>query len=866
MPATTFTLELHPRLPARLQRLADLAGNLAYAWDADIRRVFWRLDRELWSACGNSPKLLLRRVAQATLDRAAEDRDFLEDYNRAAAALDAHLAAAPWPEVARQLDPPTDLVAYFCAEFGLHESLPIYSGGLGILAGDHCKAASDLGVPLVAVGLLYRHGYFAQTIDARGRQHAHAHGSNFDELPVHLCRDGRGTEARVAVEIGERSVQLRVWEARIGRVSLFLLDADVAENDAADRAITHQLYGGDGDTRIRQEIVLGIGGLRALRALGRNPTVFHMNEGHAAFLILERLREVMAGGFEFDAALELVAAAHVFTTHTPVPSGHDVFASGQLRGWLRPLLTQLRVPEERVLALGTLEAASDPQDGRFNMTTLALRGSRQHNGVSRIHGRVARRMERALWPQLAARDNPIRHVTNGVHLHTFLAGAWARLFHESFRDWRERLLDTDYWRCIDTIPDERFAAVRRELKSELLADVTTRLRRQLRRNDVPESIVARVTRHVAGGDTGTLVLGFARRFATYKRATLVLGDEARLARILNHPLRPAILIFAGKAHPRDLPAQALIQRLYETSQKPDFIGRLLVLEGYDMGLARRLVRGCDVWLNNPEHPLEASGTSGEKAGVNGAVNVSVLDGWWAEGFCADGRDGPNGFAVEPADPKHWAHLGEDEARRRRDEEECRQLLDVLEYEVAPTYYGAGRGGEAPEWLRIAKNSMKTLIPRYNSVRMVMDYLRDFYAPAARQARRLAANGGAPARALAQWKARVRAAWPGVRLRLAEPPPPALEHGERARLRVLATLNGLAPEDVVVECVLGHAEAGERFVAACVAPLAASERAGEETLFAGEVQPLAGLQQLRVRLRPAHAAQTHAFELGLMTWA
>ncbi len=865
MSVTTFVLELRPRIPPKLSRLPELAGNLAYSWDSDIRGLFWRLDRELWSACGNNPKLFLRRVAQGKLDRAAEDRDFLEDYSRALASLDAYLAAAPRPEIAQHLDPDHDLVAYFCAEFGLHESLPIYSGGLGILAGDHCKAASDLGVPFVAVGLLYRQGYFTQTIDAHGKQHAHAHASDFADLPVQACVDGSGAELRVRAEIGERTVQLRLWQARVGRVRLYLLDADVPENEPADRAITHQLYGGDADTRIRQEMVLGVGGLRALRLLGLKPTVFHMNEGHAAFLILERLREEISGGRDFDTALELVAGSQVFTTHTPVPSGHDVFHNPQLRALLQPLLRQLGVGEERFLGLGTGEAMADLQHGRFNMTTFALRGSRFHNGVSKIHGRVARKMERGLWPQLAARDVPIRHVTNGVHLHTFLAGAWTRLFHESFRDWRERLLDADYWRRIDNIPHERFCAVRRELKHGMLREVARRLQRQLRRNEVPDAIIGRTLRHVADADSATLVLGFARRFATYKRATLLLTDEARLSRILNDPQRPAILIFAGKAHPRDMPGQALIQRLYETSQKPEFVGRLLVLEGYDMWLARHLVRGCDVWLNNPEYPLEASGTSGEKAGINGVVNVSVLDGWWDEGYVANGPDGPNGFAVEPVDPRYWAHLHDDEAaRRRRDEEECRQLLDIVEHQVAPLYYGAQNAGYAPEWIRIARNSMKTMIPRYNSARMVMDYVRDFYGPAARQTRRLPVDGAA--QALAQWKRRVRDAWAGVRLRLVEPPPPSLDHGERLKLKALVQLNGLAAGDVAVECVLGHADASSKFSTDCIMALQPAESSAEGTIFSGDLEPLSGLQQLRLRVRPANALQSHPLELGLVVWA
>ena len=852
MTATTYTLELRPNIPAALHRIEEIAENLAYAWDREIRGVFWRLDRNLWNATGNNPKLFLRRVSQATLEAAAEDRDFLEDYNRALSSFDSYMAAGRRPEIEKHLDGSKDLVAYFCAEFGLHESFPIYSGGLGILAGDHCKAISDLGVPFVAVGLLYRQGYFTQTIDARGQQIATNNPVRFDELPVKLCLKPDGGELRVGVDIADRAVQCRVWEAKIGQVSLYLMDTDVPENGEADRGITHQLYGGDTDTRIQQEIVLGIGGTRALRALGKKPTVWHMNEGHAAFLILERIREEVAAGLDFDSALELTAAGHVFTTHTPVPAGHDVFNHGQMKWFLQRLLPQLGTDEARLLGLGSLHGGD-----RFNMTTFALRGSRFHNGVSKIHGGVASEMEKDLWPQVEPSENPIGYVTNGVHMHTFVARAWTQLFHDSFREWRNKLLDVDYWQRIDSIPNERYTAIRRQLKRDLLVDINERLKRQLRRNGVPEAIISRATQHIGDVNTKSLVLGFARRFATYKRATLILADEQRLSRLLNNPDRPAILIFAGKAHPKDIPGQELIKKLYETSMKPEFIGRLIMVEGYDMLLARNLVQGCDVWLNNPEYPMEASGTSGEKAGINGVVNVSVLDGWWDEGY-----DGSNGFAVKPVDPRYWSSLIDDQqARAKRDEEEGRQLLDILEHQVAPLYYGADNRGYAVEWLRISKNSMKTLIPRFNSARQVMDYVRQFYGPAAAQTHRLGAGGKAQARELAGWKRKVRERWSGVGLQLQGSLPATLTQGETLPLRVQAQLNGLAPEDVRVECVVGRQGAGGVFEAQQVLPLAPAGQQGDAWQFALDLAPLPGLQQFRLRMRPSHAALSHDFELG-----
>jgi len=863
MQGQTFRLELRPRIPEKLKRLTELADNLIYAWDREVRGVFWRLDRELWRDCGNNPKLFLRRIAQDKLEAAAADRDFLEDYHFALSSLDSHIAAGNRPEVEKYLHIEQDLVAYFCAEFGLHESFPIYSGGLGILAGDHCKAVADLGVPFVGVGLLYRQGYFTQQIDGQGRQQAIANAVDFDDLPVSLCKGADGKELRVTVQIADREVQLRIWLARISDAALYLLDSDVAENSEADRKITYQLYGGDSDTRIQQEIVLGIGGVRALRALGKKPTVFHMNEGHAAFLILERIRERVAAGLDFDAALELVAAGHVFTTHTPVPAGHDVFNHGQMRWFLGRTLPLLAVEEHRLLALGAVDHGSD----RFNMTTFALRGSRFHNGVSKIHGGVASRMEQALWPQVAPEDNPIGYVTNGVHMHTFIARQWTQLFHDSFREWRNRLLDVDFWKCIDTIPYDAFVAVRRKLKRDLLVDVSERLRRQLRRNGVPEAIISRATQHVSDPDSRALVLGFARRFATYKRATLILADEARLARLLNDPERPAILIFAGKAHPKDQPGQELIKKLYETSLKPEFIGRLIMIEGYDMLLARNLVQGCDVWLNNPEYPLEASGTSGEKAGINGVVNVSVLDGWWDEGFVGGDTAHINGFAVKPVDPRYWSSLVDDtEARARRDEEEGKQLLDILEHQVAPLYYGPHRRGYAAEWVQISKNSMKTLIPRFNSARQVMDYVRQYYGPAARQTALFTAQGSTVASDLARWKQKVRAHWGGASLSAASGIPETLFHGDTLPLRVHARLNGLSTDDVVVECVVGREDAEGNFVQVKVEALSQSGQDGEAITYALDLNPLPGLQTYRVRMRPHHAALSHPFELGCVVWA
>ncbi len=843
---TTYTLELCPRLPERLERLDELAGNLYYSWDRRVRALFHRLDADLWRGCANNPRVFLRRVSQAALDAAAEDPDFLEEYHSALAVFDAYLTHRGQGETPSPLDPARDRVAYFCFEYGLHESLPIYSGGLGVLAGDHCKAASDLGAPLIAVGLFYREGYFVQQIDADGRQLVLHLPVKTEDLPLSPALDPHGQPLCVSVPIAGQPLQLQAWMAEVGNIRLLLLDADRPDNEPKLRALTHQLYGGGNEMRIQQEIILGIGGVRALRAMGLAPNVWHANEGHAAFMILERIREQVAQGRNFDTALELVAAGSVFTTHTPVPAGHDRFSHELMHHFLGGYLSELGTPVEQVLALG---AEHDTPDS-FNMTLLALRGSRFANGVSRIHGGIAAEMEQRLWPQIAAHENPITSITNGIHLPTFIARAWEQIFHDSFRDWRRHVLDADYWRRIDDIPYHRFVAVRQQLKRELMAELRQRLERQHRRNRTPAATYGRVVRHLDGGDT--LLLGFARRFATYKRATLLLRDRERLARLLNEPERPAILVFAGKAHPRDQPGQALIRELYVASMEPDLIGRLIVVEGYDLQLARNLVQGCDVWLNTPEYPMEASGTSGMKAAINGALNVSVLDGWWPEGW-----DGDNGFAITPV----AAHLDSE----TRADEEARQLFDILEHELLPGYYGDHGQPYAHDWVRRSRAAMRTLIPRFTAQRMFRDYLQQAYGPAAERSARLAANGAAGATELAAWKQRVRERWARVQLIPPAAVPQRLDHGQPLIIEVEVALNGLTAGDIVVECVCGH-NGADGFAPVRTLKLAPQADTHDRGRYRLDAEPLPGLQHLRLRAYPFHPLLAHPFEMGRMLWA
>ena len=851
MASTRFTLEVQPEIPESLSRLQELADDLLYSWDRQVRGLFYRLDRDLWETSGHNPKVFLRRVSQERLEEAAEDRIFLEDYNRVLSVYDVYHNESMFVEAADYLKEDHDQIAYFCAEFGLHESVPLYSGGLGILAGDHCKAASDLALPFVAVGLLYRRGYFNQTIDGQGNQVAHFTPIDFNDLPIEPAVDDDGNEIKVSVAIAGHDVALRVWIAKAGHIKLVLLDSDLPENSDENRRITFQLYGGDTRTRIQQEVVLGIGGVRALRALGYAPTVWHINEGHAAFQILERVREKVENGMDFSAAMELTASGTVFTTHTPVAAGHDIFDQALLTEHFKEYVGSLGIHMPELLTLGT-----NPADqGGFNMTAFALRGSRFHNGVSRIHGGVASRMEGYVWPQIPAKENPMSYVTNGVHVPTFLAREWANLFDMRFdRTWRSEVSHPDYWERIDTIPNQSYWSVRQTLKSELLEDVRERSLRQHRRNGCSDVQIDRLVQHLVGDETDILTFGFARRFATYKRALLLFSDPKRLARIVNDPERPVLIMFAGKAHPSDLPGQELIRTISEYSRQPEFEGRIILLEGYDISLARKLVTGVDVWLNTPEYPMEASGTSGQKAGINGVINLSVLDGWWGEGY-----DGEDGWAITPHGPKYDVGF--------RDREEAQTLLDILEHEVVPLYYNRSGMGFSEAWVEKSKASMKSVLPQFNAQRMVMDYVSKFYGAAARQKEKLASDKGKGAEKLAKWKQKVDKVWGGVSMERVNTVVNSIKSGQTLLLRIAVNLNGLSPEDVRLECLVGiESETGElqvdkNYYYKSVGP----DESGKQVFELDLEPPLSGLQQYQIRMYPYNELLSHPFETGHMIW-
>jgi len=852
MPGTRFVLECQPNLPPSLNRLNELANNILYSWDRGIRGLFFRLDPELWESSGHNPKVFLRQVSQEKIERAAKDNVYIERYRRVLSSFDTYMKEHRAKEFNGFLDPKKDLVAYSCAEFGFHESFPIYSGGLGILAGDHCKAASDLGVPFVAIGILYRQGYFRQQIDADGNQIAVYNQSNFSDLPIEAARDEFGKDTYVKVELPGRDVHLKVWVAKVGHISLYLLDSDISENSDEDRKITYQLYGGGHEMRLQQEIVLGIGGFRAKKALGIKPTVWHINEGHSAFQIIERCRELIEKHqLEFHTALEVAAACTVFTTHTPVAAGHDVFDHELIRYYFADYIKHLNISMDEFLALGK----STQSSSSFNMTSFALRGSRFHNGVSRIHGEEASRMEGYIWPQVPPNENPMRYVTNGVHVLTFLAHEWVNRFDLVFGGgWRSELSNRPYWERIDTISSHSFWSVRQTLKSTMLEAVAIRVRNQLRRNGEGESKIKRLTAYLDPQKPDCFTIGFARRFATYKRATLILSDPDRLARLVNNPERPVVLIFAGKAHPNDQPGQDLIRTLHHYSRDPRFEGKIILVEDFDMALARKLVSGVDLWLNNPEYPKEASGTSGEKAGMNGVLNLSVLDGWWGEGF----EEG-NGWAITPHDSKYSADF--------RNKEESREMLDLLEQEIIPLYYERDGRGYSDEWVKRCKNSMKTILPQFNSQRMVMDYVRDFYSPATKQHRALKHEDFQSGTVLSVWKKTVHQHWHNVSIRMISEPVSQLVPGERLQLDIAIRLGQLSPSDVMADCIIGREESNGDFQKISGHGFEYVGSFGEEeSLYRLDTEiEGSGLLSYMIRAFPYHELQSQRFELGCMLW-
>jgi starch phosphorylase len=699
-------------LPSRIHRLHELALDLWWSWRPTARQVFRRLDYPLWRATAHNPVRMLRTIDEARLAAAAQDPTFLAVYDEAITGLDeARTAQRTW-WAAKAPDLNGKVIAYFSAEFALHQSLPIYAGGLGVLAGDHCKEASDLGVPLVGVGFMYPQGYFHQRLSNEGWQEEHYERLNWTDAPIAAAVTRDGKAALTAVPLGDRTVLAAVWRVRVGRVRIFLLDTDLEENAPWDRELSARLYGGDRETRIQQEIILGIGGVRVLRALAIEPAVWHLNEGHAAFVALQRIRELVERGSSFDSALEEVRQTTVFTTHTPVPAGHDAFPFHLVEKHLAGCWGEIGQYRQRFLSLGEYDNGSGSQ---FNMTALALRTSSSVNGVSEVHGEVTRAMWQSIWPDRAPHDVPVKFITNGVHVPTWVANPVLDLFNRHLgADWLEHHDEPEFWERLVEIADTDIWAARQLLRGELFVFIRERLRQRWTAERIGPS------RIVAGGamlDPEALTIGYARRFTAYKRPELVFHDAERLARILGSPRRPVQIVFAGKAHPADDPAKRHLQQVFRRALDPMFHGRIAFIDDYDMHVAHCLVAGCDVWLNTPRKPLEASGTSGMKASLNGVPHLSIGDGWWAEGY-----NGRNGWLIE-------SQTNPDD-HNATDAADAESLYRLLEEQVVPAFYERDERQVPVRWIQIVREAMRSNLPRFSARRMVKQYVTEMYAPAA----------------------------------------------------------------------------------------------------------------------------------------
>lgn len=837
---------IEPKLPEALAPLHELAQNIWWCWNHEASELFQSIDPEQFIAHQYNPLALLDDLSIERAQQLQADTAFMARMKQVHQSFRAYMDEGHSPKDAN--------IAYFCMEYGIHQSLRLYSGGLGVLAGDYLKEISDRNASFVAVGLLYRYGYFQQGISLSGEQLHHSDPSKFTQLPLQPARDERGEWIKIHVNLSGRTVWAKVWQLPVGRMSLFLLDTDIDDNIWEDRSITHQLYGGDNENRLRQELLLGIGGLRALGAMGIQPNLFHLNEGHAAFLGLERLRNYMKDkGLRYDEALEVVRATQLFTTHTPVPAGHDTFSEGLLRDYLYEYTYALDLSWENLMALGRLDAKNANE--LFNVSHLAIRTSQEVNGVSRLHGEVSQRMFAELNPDYHYAESNIGYVTNSVHFPTWVAREWLD-FYEKHLGKNILLKQTDkkLWAKIHSVPDSDIMGIRRVLKKRLLDWVRQSLSEDLmRRGENPRNTFEIVN----AIKDDALVFGFARRFATYKRATLLFSNEERLSAIVNDPNRPVIFLFAGKAHPADKGGQEFIRLVYQVTKNPAFKGKVIFLENYSMEMAKLLVQGVDVWLNNPTRPKEASGTSGMKAVMNGVMNFSVLDGWWCEGY----RPGA-GWAL----PEKDTYPDQPTLQNELDAE---TIYNTLENDLIPSFYEQDEQGVSARWVKHIKNTIAEIAPEFVMGRMLDDYQARFYSKLDERSKQMKQKEFAQAKALAVWKARIRHSWEAIALIDLQAPDTfnrSLPLGESFDASATLHLQDLSPEDVGIEVVFYRRHSETELELLFVREMTVKSQKGSEVVYACQfVPPTAGVFEFGFRMFPKHPMLPHRQDFGLVRW-
>ena len=846
-----------PQMPKNINKLDEIANNLWWSWNSEYLKLLKKMDKDLWETVEKNPVKFLKRISQERLEKASKDSSFVKEYEKILRNYEDYMSSKDTWFNKKYSGNKNDLIAYFSAEYGLDETIPIYSGGLGILSGDHLKSASDLGIPLVGVGLLYKNGYFNQKIEGYGQQKSEYNNIELEDLPIHSVKDENNKDILIDVKIQRREVYLKVWKINVGRINLYLLDSDIEENKPEDREITLRLYGGDQDMRIRQEIVLGIAGAKMLKVLGLNPTIYHMNEGHSAFLTLELMQETIdEKEISFDIAKDIVSSRTVFTTHTPVPAGNDIFPIELMEKYFKEYWTKLGIEREEFLKLG-MKPTGELEPG-FNMGIFALKIAGKKNGVSKLHGEVSRELFGEVWPNIAANESPITYVTNGIHTCSWLASNLKDLYNKYLSTptnpyWQDKIYLDETWKRIKNIPNEELWNAHLERKDKLIEVIKENTTTRLRRAGVSYEEIKEIVGSLSSKD---LIIGFARRFATYKRATLIFNDLERITEILNDKDHPVKLVFAGKAHPADKEGQDLIKYIHEISMKPQFRGKIFLLENYNIAMSRYLVSGVDVWLNNPRRPMEASGTSGQKASVNGVVNFSVLDGWWAEGY-----DQTNGWSIG-TNEEYTSYNEQDMA-------DSESIYKTLENKIIPIFFNRpAEKKPSEEWMQIMKQSIITTGGKYSTARMLVDYTDKLYIPLINLYNN---NFSELEKAIgySSWKKHIITNWDNILIEQEENPENIkIDAGQSIDVKCKVTLPNLRKRDIRVEVYCGKISDDGRVEDILVVPmeLEKEEQEYNRCTYKAKVSLSSGGNYgYTFRVMPIHEMLLDSENLNLVKW-
>ena len=845
-------ITVNPQLPKEISKLSEIANNLWWYWNSEYLKLLKQIDRDLWENVGKNPVKFLKLVSQERLEKASQNQEFLKHYNIVANNFENYMNSKNTWFSKNYPKNENDLIAYFSAEYGLDETIPIYSGGLGILSGDHLKSASDLGLPFVAVGMLYKEGYFIQKLSKYGEQENNYVKADLNNLPIEAVKDSEGKDLKITVDYPERKLYLKVWKINVGRIKLYLMDSDIDENSEEDKKVTLQLYGGDQDMRIKQEIVLGMGGVKLLKTLGLNPTVYHMNEGHSSFLTLELIKDLMEEKkISFEMAKDITTSKTVFTTHTPVPAGNDIFPLDLVEKYFKEFWPKIGLSREEFLKLGM--KPTEKLDNGFNMGILALKNAGKKNGVSKLHGAVSRELFGEVWPNIAANESPIGYVTNGIHTCSWLAQNLKELYNEYLIPyWQDNMQKDDVWKQIKDIPNEKLWNEHQARKMKMLKMVKENTTERLKRVGIPYEEIKEITSKI---NPNALTIGFARRFATYKRATLIFKDLERITQILNDSERPIQLIFAGKAHPLDKVGQDLIKYINELAMKPQFKGKIFVLENYNIGMSRYLISGCDVWLNNPRRPMEASGTSGQKASVNGVINFSVLDGWWAEGY-----DQTNGWTI--------GTNAEFTSYEEQDLADSESLYNTLENKIIPLYYENREENIPNNWVEIMKNSIITTGGKYSTQRMVIDYTNKMYMPLCNLYNTYYSNLESVAE-YSEWKSELNKAWSNIEIKqLNNLSDIAMDAGNKINVECEVKLPNINVENVEAQVYYGKIAENGMVDNIEIIPMKLKAKNEAEKVYTFEAKielTTGGDYGYTFRVMPKHEMLLESSDLNLIKW-